>query len=84
MTRVLADYVRAGLKVRSIAEMGRRRFKVALTDGETIFLSPAQRRLFDDETGEARRHFLLSCPVVTISGRIEDALRALDREGKEV
>lgn len=82
MIAVLNDFPHAKMHLRTIAEMGKRRFKVALTDGATLYLSPAQRKLYDLETGNDRRNFLLSTPIVTFRGEIGKYLSMADEYGR--
>lgn len=79
MTRALADYPHARMPMRTIAAM--HHFRVVLYDGQVLYLSPAQRKLYDLETGNDRRNFLLSVPVVRFDGKITKAVASMDENG---
>jgi hypothetical protein len=56
-------------------------FRVVLTDGVSIFMSRAQRNLFDNEVGEDRLNFLLQSRVVAFRGDVHAYIAMCDRNG---
>ncbi len=76
---VLNDYACDDMKVITVPEM--ERFKVVLTDGFILYMSPAQRDLFDNETGAALENFLLQSPIVRFSGEIATAVASMRPDG---
>lgn len=79
MIRVLADYPHERMNKRCRAEM--KGYHVVLCDGKSLFMSPAQKSLYESETGNDRLNFLISTPVVEFDGKIERALKRLDENG---
>ncbi len=82
--RWLAVIAHQTMPIRVSLGMEKKKFRCALSDGKTIFMSKSQHTLYESETGCQRLLLLTSMPVVKINMPIEVALKKLDVFGNPI